>query len=657
MHELTFFDTPNNHRIDQPANTVAAAEWLADHPFATLVIDPYNDRVISANHAACELLEYSEQQLLKMPASALHPGYLASLTVFTEAVLHRGSGWTSDISCQTRSGREIPVEFSASRLGALLPDNPSPLMMVAFQDKRMLEKHRADADANRYLRKGLSEWRRVERLFSEIEAENQLILQAAGDGIYGVNADGITTFVNPAATRLLGWTAAELVGKNMHSLVHHSHADGSPYHHRDCPIYAAFRDGAVHRVEEEIFWCKDGSALPVEYTSTPIIDHGKAIGAVIIFRDISARKQAETELRRALEEVQRLKDQLESENAYLQEEIRHEKSRGEIVGSSLAIRRVFSQVEQVAGTDATVLIQGESGTGKELIARAIHQLSPRAAMPLVRVNCAAIPRELFESEFFGHVKGAFTGAIKDRIGRFQLADGGTLFLDEIGEIPLELQGKLLRVLQEGQFERVGEERTRQVNIRLVVATNRDLLEEIRQKRFREDLYFRLNVFPIESVPLRDRLEDIPLLASHFLQRLCKRLNVRDIRLTQADVEHLQNHDWPGNVRELENVMERAVISARNGRLQIILPENTTETFTSSIMQPTPPARQKILTEAEKKRREKESIILALKQAEGKVFGPGGAAEILGVKPTTLASRMKRLNISKYASSAKTGQHQ
>ena len=267
----------------------------------------------------------------------------------------------------------------------------------------------------------------------------------------------------------------------------------------DCPIYAAFRDGAVHQVDGEVFWRKDGTPVWVEYTSTPIRDRGVVVGAVIVFRDVSQRREADEKLHAALAEVDRLRERLELENAYLQEEIRIETNPRGIIGHSEAIQTTLRQVKLVAPTDRPpCMITGESGTGKELIARAIHEASDRRDRPLIRVNCAAIPRELFESEFFGHVKGAFTGAMRDRIGRFELADGGTLFLDEIGEIPLELQGKLLRVLQEGKFERVGEERTRDVDVRMIAATNRDLKQEVQRGRFREDLYFRLNVFPIES---------------------------------------------------------------------------------------------------------------------------------------------------------------
>jgi transcriptional regulator with GAF, ATPase, and Fis domain len=300
------------------------------------------------------------------------------------------------------------------------------------------------------------------------------------------------------------------------------------------------------------------------------------------------------------------------------------------------------QVKLVAPTSAAVMITGESGTGKELIARAIHEASSRRDRPLIRVNCAAIPRELFESEFFGHVKGAFTGAMRDRIGRFELADGGTLFLDEVGEIPLELQGKLLRVLQEGNFERVGEERTRAVDVRLIAATNRDLKQEVQRGRFREDLYFRLNVFPVESVPLRERREDIPLLAQHFLTS--KPLK-SELRLSEGDARKLSRYGWPGNVRELQNVIERAAILAQNGRLRIDLPD-----VPGALPSPTTPRTQQdtrptIMTSSEMRAHERANIEAALAACAGKVFGPGGAAEMLDIKPTTLASRLKALGIA------------
>ena len=274
---------------------------------------------------------------------------------------------------------------------------------------------------------------------------------------------------------------------------------------------------------------------------------------------------------RAFEEIQRLKLQLEQQNAYLQEEVVEAKAFGTLVGQSAALQQVVSQIDMVAPTDASVLITGETGTGKELVAHEIHQRSSRRGRPLIRVNCASIPKELFESEFFGHVKGAFTGAIRDRAGRFEAADGGTLFLDEIGEVPMDLQAKLLRVLQEKRYERVGEDRTRHADVRIVGATNRDLKKEAAAGRFREDLYYRLSVFPIQVAPLRDRKEDIPPLAKHFIDLSVRELRSPKPRLTRAGVAKLQSYDWPGNIRELRNVIDRAVILARGGALDFDLP--------------------------------------------------------------------------------------
>ena len=274
---------------------------------------------------------------------------------------------------------------------------------------------------------------------------------------------------------------------------------------------------------------------------------------------------------RAFEEIGRLKEQLELERDYLREELAGVQEFGDIIGQSPSLKNVLQQIDLVAATDASVLILGESGTGKELVAREIHRRSQRHERSMVKCNCASIPRELYESEFFGHAKGAFTGAISDRAGRFQLADGGTLFLDEVGEIPLDMQSKLLRVLQEGEFERVGEERTQRVDVRIVAATNRDLKQEIEAKRFREDLYYRLNVFPIQIAPLRERKEDISVLAAHFVDLSARNLNRAPPRLTQGNILQLQRYDWPGNIRELQNVIERAVITSVKGRLRFDLP--------------------------------------------------------------------------------------
>ena len=282
-----------------------------------------------------------------------------------------------------------------------------------------------------------------------------------------------------------------------------------------------------------------------------------------------------------------------------------------------------------------------------MVARALHNLSSRKHKPLIKVNCASIPKELFESEFFGHVRGAFTGALRDRAGRFELADRGTLFLDEVGEIPLDMQSKLLRVLQEGEFERVGEERTRKVDVRIIAATNRDLKTEAESGRFRQDRYYRINVFPLEVVPLRRRQEDIPLLAAHYLRQAARTLKRVCPPLTEACVLQLVNYDWPGNVRELQNVIERAAITSRSGPLRLDLPPATVgQSSTSSPVPSTLSSPGGVVPEAEKKRQERENILAALHQSQWKIYGRKGAAALLGVKPSTLASRIKKMGLER-----------
>jgi transcriptional regulator with GAF, ATPase, and Fis domain len=346
---------------------------------------------------------------------------------------------------------------------------------------------------------------------------------------------------------------------------------------------------------------------------------------------------------RAFEEVERLRDRLALENEYLREEVEEFKAPDGIVGESPALRAVHERITLVAPTEATVLIQGPSGTGKELVAREIHKQSDRSGRPLILVNCAAIPSGLYESEFFGHVRGAFTGATRDRAGRFAAADGGTLFLDEIGEIPLELQGKLLRVLQEGTYERVGEERARKVDVRVIAATNRELREEVAAGRFREDLYYRLDVFPIGVPPLCDRKGDIVPLAEHFLARSAARVGRPSPSLSKADRSRLEAHDWPGNVRELQNTIERALITWRGGPLRL---EINRRAEARAHKKGVADATVAILTDRELRDHERENLRRALVEARWKIAGPSGAAERLGIKPTTLASRIRKLGIER-----------
>jgi transcriptional regulator with GAF, ATPase, and Fis domain len=317
---------------------------------------------------------------------------------------------------------------------------------------------------------------------------------------------------------------------------------------------------------------------------------------------------------------------------------------GGIVGSSRALLETLAKIAAVAKTPATVLITGESGVGKELITQELHRQSTRADHPLVKVNCASIPRELFESEFFGHTKGSFTGAHRDRVGRFELADGGTLFLDEVGEIPHELQAKLLRVLQEGRFERVGDERTRKVDVRVVAATNQNLRRAIAAGRFRADLYYRLGVFPIEVPPLRERRADIDMLAAYFLDEACKQFERAPLALTTHHIKLLRAHSWPGNVRELRNRIERAVILSgdENLALELAMPEDVSPAGSCLPVSDSQP--ESYVSEAVWRRYYRANLIAALNAAQWQVAGKGGAADRLGLKPSTLRDRMKSLSI-------------
>ncbi len=398
------------------------------------------------------------------------------------------------------------------------------------------------------------------------------------------------------------------------------------------------------------------------FLAVPLLYRGNVLGALGMFTrgeppesdrllrlrvisDITAGALANA---RAFEEIERLRQKLELENEYLRQEISAEGAFYEMVGRSEALQGVQRQIQLVAPTDASVLILGESGTGKELVAREIHKQSNRSSGPLIKVNCAAIPKELYESEFFGHVKGAFTGAVANRAGRFEAADGGTLFLDEVGEIPLDMQTKLLRVLQGGQFERIGDATTREVDVRIVAATNRDLKGDVDAKRFREDLYYRLNVFPLDVAPLRERKEDIATLAEHFVKLICKKMHRPVLELNPAALDRLQRHDWPGNIRELQNVIERAVITANAGVLRVELPRGGDGSLDAAGARSGGSAGDdtQVITDDEIRQIERRNIITALRMTKWKMGGAGGAADLLGIKPTTLASRMKAMGIQR-----------
>ena len=400
-------------------------------------------------------------------------------------------------------------------------------------------------------------------------------------------------------------------------------------------------------------WIKEEGI--VGFTGKPLSVNGQVCGVLGIFtRTTISKSMCEVagllanhaavtiQNAEAFEEIDQLKRALAAENEFLRSELGSTASGGMIIGQSPAIRSVIERIDLVAPTPAGVLIYGESGTGKELAATEIHRRSDRKQGPLVRVNCAAIPESLFESEFFGHVKGSFTGAVKDREGRFAAADGGTLFLDEIGEIPLALQGKLLRVLQEGTYERVGEEKQRLTDVRIIAATNKDLLTEVDKGNFRADLYYRLNVVPIQLPPLRERLDDLPHLASYLLQQIADRFDCAAPNISRAALKRMSEYDWPGNIRELVNVLERGLIAGKYQQVRIDIHQG--EQRTQNKMQQE--ASSTYMSEADMQQLERNNLINVLTAAEWRISGKDGAADLLGIKPTTLSSRIKKYRIER-----------
>lgn len=452
-------------------------------------------------------------------------------------------------------------------------------------------------------------------------------IEQAPDMVLWLDAEGRIRRANEAACRTTGLARDDLLGRRLQDLID---GDGEG-------VFAGlWRPDAtsVSATQECQLRVAGGETLPVDI-AVSYVEFDAAPYNCAFIRDITERKRAEGALREALEQVERYKNRLEAENVYLQGEIKLEHNFDEIIGTHSSLRAALSRVEQVAESDATVLILGESGTGKELVARAIHHLGPRRERPLVKVNCAALPANLIESELFGHEKGAFTGALARRIGRFELADQGTLFLDEIGDLPLQLQAKLLRVLQEGEYERVGEARTRSTDVRVIAATNQDLRVAVDQGSFRPDLYYRLNVFPIELPPLRERIEDVPLLAQHFVHKYAGKMGRRLQAISQRMLDSLIAYPWPGNVRELENVIERAVILHRG----------VTTTLDEPLAVPQEPAPSQVAATTLPEM-ERAMILEALSACNWVIGGKKGAARRLDMAPSTLRERMQRYGITR-----------
>ena len=469
------------------------------------------------------------------------------------------------------------------------------------------------------------------------EARFASVIASALDGFAIVNEAGVILEWTAQADRILGWRRGEMLGTPLANIVLYENVS-QPGSLTPAQLYKRAQQLAAKRLEVQGRH-RDGYDLPIELSISQLDGADAKVYAMFI-RDITDRKRAEQVRQQAFDEVSRLKLQIEGERDYLREEIRSERQLGDFVGKSSGLGKVLDLVDSVATTSATVLIRGESGVGKELVARAIHTRSRRADGPLVKVNCASIPKELFESEFFGHVRGAFTGALKNRVGRFELADHGTLFLDEVGEIPLELQAKLLRVLQESELERVGDDRTRKVDVRVVAATNRDLEVEAAEGRFRKDLFYRLSVFPIEIPPLRERREDVVPLAQHFLRTSSRNLGRQGLSLDDEQQRQLAAYDWPGNVRELQHVLERAVILSPVPplRLDLALPREAPATAGA--------VSGRVLKDEQLRALERENLRSALEQANWQVSGPGGAAELLGINPSTLRDRMRAFELQR-----------
>jgi PAS domain S-box-containing protein len=518
----------------------------------------------------------------------------------------------------------IPLSTGEKTLGVL------SLAMLSHRRKWPHELIRqcrlvAEVFANALVRK------RHEESLMQAEAKYRTVADFTYDWEHWANLDDSFEYVSPSCERISGYPTRDFMDNPslFKEIIVPEDRDVWDRHYHDS------RQELKPREIQFRIQTRDGQIRWIEHSCQPVIDHqGSLQGFRASNRDITFRKLTEVDLRKAYTEIEQLKDQLEAETAYLQQEIKLEHNFENIVGNSAALKYVLYKVEQVAAADTTVLVLGETGTGKELVARAIHNNSPRRKRPLVKVNCATLPSHLIESELFGHESGAFTGAQARQLGRFEVADGTSIFLDEIGELPPDLQTKLLRVLEHGEFERLGSARTIKVDVRVIAATNRDLEEEVRKGRFREDLFYRLNVFPITVPPLRNRTEDIPLLALFFIEKASKRLGRSIEQIPESAVEKLQNYSWPGNVRELENVIERAVLNSSGSRLR--LADDLAGTTRNQ-----PPPSLKSMQETEK-----DHILQALQSTNWRIDGAKGAALILDMNPSTLRSRIRKLGIQK-----------
>ncbi len=562
---------------------------------AIFVVDPVRDEILDVNPQACKMLGFPREDLLSMRMSEIHPEEMPLLRNFAASVFDRGHGWTNELSCLTKSGKRLPSEISAS----VIELGGRKCLIALIRD--------------------ITERKRAEQALRESEEKLSRILESAMDAIITIDEQLRIVIFNQAAEKAFRCRDCHAIGQPFDRFLSERFRNLIL---ENMQAFETDRKTKRYMLTPEGLTARraNGEEFLVEATISKVEVQQQQLYTIIL-RDVDDLKRAQAEL-----------GKLQLENLYLQEEIKSEYNFETIVGASKAIKKVFQEIEKVAATDSTVLILGETGTGKELVARAIHNLSKRKKSALIKVNCAALPSGLIESELFGHEKGAFTGALARKIGRFELANGGTIFLDEIGDLPLELQAKLLRVLQEGEFERVGGAQTIKVDVRVIAATNRNLEKALQQETFRSDLYYRLNVYPIRLPSLRDRKEDIPLLVKYFAAKYGAKMGKKIATVSQKALRDLQAYPWPGNIRELENVIERAVILTSGSQLELgdWLPPRQTGASGSRV-----PTLEEL---------EREHIIKVLELTGRQVGGEKGAAKLLGMKRTTLISKMKKLGI-------------
>ena len=569
-------------------------------PDAVFITDP-KGLIVRANAQATGLFGYDRQDLIGKPVEMLVPeryrsGHPKHRAEYSSQPRVRPMGAGLELYGLRKDGSEFPVDIMLSPVQGT--GDSYALAVVRDVTRR----------------------KQAEEALRRSEARLRSLFEFSPDAILLIDQTGKIADVNAQVDSFFGYSRAELIGKAVELLIPEKFRQEHPGRRKEYSAQPRVR--AMGAGLELYARRKDGTEFPVDIMLGPI-SGADGVSVLAVIRDLTQKKRDEEALRRG-----------ELERRYLEEELQTDYRFEEIIGESRALKRVLKQVETVAREEATVLILGETGTGKELIARAIHELSPRRERTFVKLNCSAIPAGLLESELFGHEKGAFTGALSQKIGRLELAHEGTLFLDEIGDLPLELQPKILRALQEREFDRLGGTKTIPVNVRLIAATNRNLAKMVAAHEFRSDLYYRLRVFPIEIPPLRERREDIPVLVNYFVHKHSRRMNRQIATVPTETMEALRRWSWPGNVRELENFMERAVILTQGPVLRAPLSELKVPDEASSEGNPN-------LENAER-----EHILRVLREAKGMIGGPGGAAKRLGLKRTTLNSKMKKLGIKR-----------